>query len=499
MNFFFSTTLLFIGLLLPVLIGLPFTQFTGITLNRIERFILSFLFGWLIFFAIFAIAGFLGFGFSFMGGLTIILILSGMLFYLFRKKRVSIAGEGNRELKKGSSKADSMITFLLILMSVVMFTVLFIESVGDTGSMPMQAVWGYKAKLFFLEGKIPLSFFYDPDIPFTHQSYPLLFPIMLTWSYLCMGGVYEPLIKLMPPCVGVLIFLSLYGILRREGLSRIVSLIVSILFCGGTAFSLCSTIIYAENILILYELWGVYFLYLYLRGFGETIQGGVWRSSLLLFCGFIFLAGGACVKNEGFIYFALATLYIFMILLCRYFKHVFNDYRGKSDDIYGDARKSTYPYFAAVLLSAALFIVPWMLFRYYLNVPVRDFSIMEKLRIMKNTGFIESGSLGILKLSCGKFLYTMFVDLQASCGVWYFLIILFFVMRKKLFQKHLLFLICMIFLPIAIFAVSFIFSLRPIGWHMDAIPRLLLVPELFALIFILCTASLSRNSLPRSL
>ena len=496
MNFFFATILLFIGLLLPALIGLPFVRFAGIAFSRIERLIVSLLFGWLVFCAIFAVAGFADFRFSLSGGIFIILFLSVVSFCLFRRKQNEHSGSKIAELKSSTNQWERILRYLLILLGVIIFAVIFIESIGDTESMPMQAVWGYKAKVFYLEGRIPVSFFTDPDIPFTHQSYPLLFPIMLTWSYFCMGGVYEPMLKVIPPLLGVLIYLSLYGICRREGCSKIKSLMISTLFCGGATFNLCSTILYAENLLILYELWGVYFLYLYLRNRDFSlfsfdcqskvdIQVSLRNDYLLLYSGFILLAGGACVKNEGVIYFGIATVYT-LLLLCTVFFRYCVVWRKK--EVVGvnsvTSCGSICRVVVVVLISGIFLIVPWMLFRYFLDVPVGDFSIIEKMRTIYNEGFVASGSYGVLKMSVKKFIDAMFVDLTISCGVWYFLATALIILRKQLLQKEVVFLILMIFVPIAIFAASFIFSTRPLGWHMDAIPRLLLIPTLFSWLLI---------------
>ena len=350
-------------------------------------------------------------------------------------------------------------------MTALVFAALFIDSVGETYSMAMQAVWGYKAKLFYRSGAIPLSFFTDADLPFTHQSYPLIYPVMLTWSYFCMFGDCDVLLKVLPPLLGVLIYLSIYRQLRCGGCGRNVSLTVALLFCGSAPFFLTSTTVYAENLLILYVFWGVSFL---LKSLKEDMRRGDVSAGLLL------LAGGACVKNEGLIYFTFAVVFILSVQIIRIF-------RCKKVDMDRGILKSNFLYSAVFAVAAfALFILPWLLFRKVLGIEVRDFDIAGKLQLILEDGFVKSGSMKVLKETLKCFGSDMFVNLKTSVGVWYCLLLSLFFMRRRVFRVNVIFLLWITIMPLLIYAGAFIFSTRELGWHLDSVKRLLLLPMLFA-------------------
>ena len=546
--------LLFAGLLLPCLCGYSVLKLFGFDrhTSKRERFILSFLFGWMMFSAIFAIAGFADFGFNVLGGIIIIVLFWGIFYYISRGRNISCAENTEilfeKDVPESATKkeplANKIFKYTLIILSAILFASMFIESAGDTDSMPMNAVWGYKAMFFYKEGMIPVSFFTDPNMPFTHQSYPLCYPVMLTWSYMCMEGVHEPLIKLIPSFLGLLVFLSLYTICRKENVSQIKSLIIALLFCGCASFNLSSTILYAENLMILYVMWGVYFLYRYLEkkvsvfsfqvsgeqpdlmqcttGDGYTTK----EEGRLLLSGFLLLAGGAWVKSEGLRDFGLAAGFIIIansvsIVLKKFAKYAsfkssdnactieegcstktssksLNKKCTSGDAYTTEGRKSVFITILIIVIPALLFIVPWQLFRYYLDVPVRDFEVMAKINTIVQAEMPVLQSPGqILKKSIMEFLYVMFVDVKSNCGVWYFMILSLFMFKKRVFCKENLFLFWMICLPITIFAISFIFSTRPLGWHMDATPRLLLIPASVAWIVIAVIFSSSINTCPQ--
>lgn len=293
-----------------------------------------------------------------------------------------------------------------------------------------------------------------------------------------MGGVYEPMLKIVAPLLGVFLYLSLYDICRKEGSSTVTSLILATLFCGGMGFFISSTVLYSENLMLLYILWGSYFIYRYIK---ESIDS---RESLsLLISGFLLLAGGASVKNEGLIYFTIATVFVIMMHLIRILRTIIMHKESGTENL----KKELIKAIRAVIVGGSvslLFIVPWLLFRYHYDIEVRDFSLTEKLKLIFKEGFVHSGSYEVLKQSISKFANAMFIDVTVSCGLWYFLILLLLRLRKKMFRKENLFLLLMIFLPVAIFAVSFIFSTRMLDWHLNAVPRLLLAPLLISCLMI---------------
>ncbi len=482
--FVFKIIILFCALLLPTICGYPFVcMMSEDEGNRkFERFILSFLTGWMLFFAIFAVAGFADFGFSLSGGIVILCIIWGVGVVLNSRSELKcvekMVSDGER-VDKWRRVTGSLLTLFIVLT----FLLLFIASSSEWDSFAMTGVWGYKAKLFYSEGYIPISFFVDSKLVFTHQSYPLLYPVMLTWLYFSMGGVYDIALKLMPPLLGVFICLSIYNISLREGCTRLISLMLALTYCGGATFFLTSTTLYAENLLILYELWGIYLLFDFIRRGGDRRISGRWHGGTLL--PILLLGAGACVKNEGALYFVLAGLYF---LISFFYRCCFGK-ESLRNRIIRNPHTST---LLQLFMLGIIIILPWQLFRYFLNIRLVDFDVISKLHLIENKGFFESGCCDMFKLSLSRFVRAMFVNLNETCGIWYFLIFALIALKKRIFTKEILFLLLMICVPIILFLLSFIFSIRPIKWHLDAVPRLLLVPAISALVII--SALLSRRS-----
>ena len=280
-----------------------------------------------------------------------------------------------------------------------------------------------------------------------------------------MFGDYDLIIKVVPPLLGVLNFLSICRICELSGCSRNSGLMVGILFCGTAPFMLVSTTLYAENLLLLYIIWGTCFIIRYLRG-DEEVKN-------LLF-GILLLAGASCVKNEGLIYFALVLFYMIVYFGVKMFRE------GRRE--IAERKKLRTDVFKFVIYATAIFavfILPWLLFRYFNEIKVHDFDFMGKMQLIIKEGFADNGAWEF-KVTLNKLYRNMFVDLKLSCGVWYCFILSLFFIRWRLFKAENLFLLWFIVVPIAIYAVSFIFSVRNLDWHAAALPRLLLPPVYFA-------------------
>lgn len=459
----FKIICLISSLLFPSCIG--YNILSKITIlpeiTRIEKFLISFLLGWTIFPSIFAIFGFINIPLNLISGTMLIAILTSIAKFanlLCKKEKKDILTKpinNNLSLEVSLSLENKylqkVIEYLLIILSVILFFLIFLESAGDTDSYPLQAIWGYKAMIIYKESTIPITLFTDPTISYTHQTYPLCFPIMIAFSYMCIGEFNDSLIKLIPPTLGILLYFSIFSILKREGASKLVSLLLCFLFCSSGTFIISSTILYAENLLLLYILWGVYLIYRYLKN--NELQ--------FIILGYLFLASSAWIKNEGLVYFASAGAFVLFLELFKYNK------------------KSFITSLLLFLIPAILLILPWAFFKYYINIPMRDFNLSQI--------FITQWTitLNTLILSSRKFLSNIFIELKNSSGLWYIIIFSILFRFKSIYKRiDYLFILWISIFTCILFALSFAFSIRPLEWHMDAIERLLLSPIIILLIII---------------
>ena len=230
------------------------------------------------------------------------------------------------------------------------------------------------------------------------------------------------------------------------------------------------------GIFIIFILWGSYLLFCYIRSSSNEADFP------LLFSGLLLLAGGVSVKNEGLIYFTIALVFVIMMHLIHCFREISESKSIWTVRLQSESFKELRKVIFAISVSL-FFILSWLLFRYYLNIGLRDFSVVKKVQLILKEGFLHSGSSGILRQSIAKFANAMFIDVTLNCGLWYLLLWSLLTLRKRLFKAEYLFLLSMIFVPVAIFAVSFIFSTRQLYWHLDSVPRLLLCPMLFSWLF----------------
>lgn len=421
----------------------------------------------------FVFFGFCGISLNFISGIILITTI-----YIFAKfantlqTNPAIALKNNSSICEKSEKKNiydlaiqknkftQIITLTLIVLSGILFILLFIGSISDADSYPMQGVWGYKAMVIYKESTIPLKLFTTPSLIYTHQSYPMGYPTMLAWCYMGMGEFNDSLIKLIPPILGVLVFLSIYTILRKEKITTNVALLLSLIFCGSGTFNLCSTTLYAENLMLLYLLWGIYQLYLSFKT--DTTPKSI---------GIILLAFSTWIKSEGIIYFiSIAVLII-----------IFHFMRQEKKKLLESLRL-----FAIV---GVVLILPWIVFKYYFHINTRDFNILGVLTIPL------SKTLSVLKLSTLEFSKSLLVNIKGNCGLWYLIIaIMILYIKKVLKEKEIMLFIFSTLLTIIIFWGVFIFSTRELSWHMDAIPRLLYAPNAILLIFF--SALTQRNDTP---
>ncbi len=117
-----------------------------------------------------------------------------------------------------------------------------------------------------------------------------------------------------------------------------------------------------------------------------------------------------------------------------------------------------------------IFLVPWLFVRIVFGFSIVDFD----LSVPFTAGY--SSCLYNFWIAFLRVCEHMFWNIRASGAVWIFIIGLFFLkFRISGFDVGDWFIISYLVLMIALFVGIFFFSVRPIDWHVEALPRLLLV------------------------
>ena len=104
----------------------------------------------------------------------------------------------------------------LILLVLILFQVLtsiFITVIFPVRFWDAITCWSFKARAFFLDKTI-YDFYSKHSYKFSHTSYPILLPLLQTYSYFSMGTLNENLMKLVFPIFYISLLIVNYGFLK---------------------------------------------------------------------------------------------------------------------------------------------------------------------------------------------------------------------------------------------------------------------------------------------
>ncbi len=161
--------------------------------------------------------------------------------------------------------------------------------------------FAFKAKMFFIEGRIPYDLFLNKAMDIQHPDYPLFVPLSQTWISMFVGSWNDILVKAIFPMFLVALLVIFYYALRRVIGSRW-ALVSTFLLATIPHFLNYATIGYADFALIMF--YTASFLYLFL-----------WiayrRENKYLIMAALFSVLALWAKNEG----ALLSLVNILLLL----------------------------------------------------------------------------------------------------------------------------------------------------------------------------------------
>lgn len=268
---------------------------------------------------------------------------SGLQFTLrcVAARRASGPAPASQEVSRTGSLLNlALSSALLVQIVCIAFAVAF-TAVGWDGIMN----WGIKAKVFFVHGGVPLSYFSDTSMVGSHLNYPLLVPVSEAWVYFFVGGVNERLVKFFFLGMFLSLLAIFYRAIRREHPPRY-AISFTLLLGVTPEFLKLTASGYAELPLSVFMLGAAAYLYFWLK------EG---RSSDLMLAATL-SALGMWVKREGMIFWLINLFAIIMWAIVM---------RGRPGRLRARA--------VLTYLVPALFMVPWYLLLAWQAVPDVDF------------------------------------------------------------------------------------------------------------------------------
>lgn len=236
-----------------------------------------------------------------------------------------------------------------LLLIIVLLFILFLPSLHKGLEWDAWAIWAFKAKAFYADGKISSLFLSDIDrYGYSHPDYPLLVPIVKYWIYFHLGHINDHVIRL----VTLAFWIAMLGYFYST-LSDHIKMPIALLSMALLSFTwpLTTNVLMssADTIQAFYNLLGMVYLY-------QWIERGDRNS---LWTGVIILSAGINVKNEGLAFWLSAAGALLVISSFRFLN---------KREI-----KTLYP-LAGFLLTGILFSGLWIIVKKYAGIGSELFS-----------------------------------------------------------------------------------------------------------------------------
>lgn len=331
-----------------------------------------------------------------------------------------------------------LIGFIILVCGYVLFRALIIP----LAAWDSWAIYGFKAKAFYLEKTVPVVFFKDATKSFSHFDYPLLVPLIEAWIYITVGSWNDQIVKIIFPFyfVGMLIifYYSLKCYIENKFAILFTALLAAIpqlIYFGSNG--------YADLPLTFYYFTSVAFL---ARAFfGPAID---WK--LLLISG-IFSGLAAWTKNEGL---ALSLFNVFIISIVMFIQRRLN--------------RQSLLLLVQYALILALIILPWLWFKnsLFLSNDVMNHQNLNLLNILNN----------LKRLPAILFRIAKEMSLFNSWnGLWVISIVLIIVNFKKIFRFPSYIILISSVLYLATCVLVYIVTPYDFNWHIHtSLSRLLI-------------------------
>ncbi len=219
--------------------------------------------------------------------------------------------------------------WFVLMLSIVLFTTCFLKSPYGNG-LDVWAIWKLKAR-FIYSGSWQSLF--DPNVDFSHNAYPVLYPLLLCWGWIASGGESIAASFLILAIINVVTAVLLIAASKKMGIKH--SWIPALFLVSAPAWTGISSSQYADAIVACYTLGGVVYMYF-------AVKEGEGRAA---FVSGLMFGIGTLVKSEGqMIIFAAAMALLAVLCVER-------------------DKRSAMRLFISFLAGASIFLVVTLIFR----------------------------------------------------------------------------------------------------------------------------------------
>ncbi len=218
---------------------------------------------------------------------TILFILSAFVYFKNRKNIIV-----HEKIEADTKAHRGLKIFLIAAITFEILYAFFRALVKPLEAYDAIAIYGIKAKIFYLAKSIPYDFFRNLALSFPHADYPLNIPLSETFVYLFLGNLNDQLVKVIFPLYFVATLIILYFGIRRFA-SQTCALFFTFLLASIPQFSAFATNGYLDLQLGYYYSTSALFLFLWFKSTED-------HQFLLISAVMVALAGWT--KNEGLMY-----------------------------------------------------------------------------------------------------------------------------------------------------------------------------------------------------
>jgi len=247
------------------------------------------------------------------------LIFVKLLAVFRRKPRAALSG--GLALRRSLFARIAQIVFLLVIVAVI------VAVFRDSQRLPLMGdarqIWGYKAKILYYESLYSPDF-RDESQVHQHPNYPLLVPILETYSYAFMGRVDDLRVKLLFPVFYTCLLMGIYSELRRRlgpieagALLAVFATFLPLIYNWGGLGEGSASSGYADLPFIFFYTLAVIIILRWISG--ESLAGEEKRSRFMtLVAAAILLSAALFTKNEGLAIAPIVSFFaLFVVLIGR--------------------------------------------------------------------------------------------------------------------------------------------------------------------------------------
>ncbi len=468
----------------------------------------------------------------------------------FKNKKLKIKILNYKNYSEVLNKQKLLKIIELILLVLILFQVLtsiFITVIFPVRFWDAITCWSFKAKAFFLDKTI-YDFYSKHSYKFSHPSYPILLPLLQTYSYFSMGTSNENLMKLIFPLFYISLLIANYCFLRikyseinpkvnnnstkikkdnrilRKNYPKTTSLFFTFILSAVPIIFDHSYIEYANLAFAFYLYLSVMFMILWIRfkddrskTNGLIILSAIFASQLpllrsegILFLGFIFILFTFYLfKSKDYIF--KSNKYESKSLLLKEDNNINRNHKDEFDLVIRDETlplkennkigKNLYKYkffekyykkfviLILVFIVMLIFITPWLLLKSKLNLGILsvDWGDFKNSITFYKENFINS-IFGLLnEFLFSKYDSTTGFFISSYSIYWIIIILTFFTFPKKVFGKENRVILSIIIFSLIIYLIGS--SLVPD--FLTSIERYLL--HIFPISFYLAVSSIGKK------